>query len=82
MGQTPGLRPTSSSAFLLILFEEPDPWGPGSRCTTKAAPWFVIPSDRKWFRNHAAAEIIVRTPESFKMRYPKPDEKYKSGVLT
>ena len=46
-----------------------------SKCATRDAPWYVIPSDHKWFRNFAVAEIVVRTLESFKMRYPtgKPD---------
>jgi len=42
-----------------------------ARCNTKYAPWYVIPSDHKWFRNHAVGQVIVRTLESFKMRYPK-----------
>jgi PPK2 family polyphosphate:nucleotide phosphotransferase len=41
------------------------------KCATKEAPWYVIPSDHKWFRNFAVAEIVVQTLESFKMRYPK-----------
>ncbi|MFO7649974.1 MAG: polyphosphate kinase 2 family protein [bacterium] len=44
-----------------------------SRCSTDWAPWFVIPSDRKWFRNLAISEIIVEKLESLKMRFPKPD---------
>jgi PPK2 family polyphosphate:nucleotide phosphotransferase len=46
-----------------------------AKCSTKAAPWCVIPADHKWFRNFAVAEIIVRTLESFKMRYPSADVK-------
>ena len=42
-----------------------------AKCSTKDAPWYVIPSDHKWFRNFAVAEVIVRTLESFKMRYPE-----------
>jgi PPK2 family polyphosphate:nucleotide phosphotransferase len=41
------------------------------RCSSKEAPWYVIPSDHKWFRNFAVAEIVVRTLESFRMRYPR-----------
>lgn len=44
-----------------------------SRCSTDWAPWFVIPSDRKWFRNLAISEIIVEKLESLGMRFPKPD---------
>jgi len=43
------------------------------KCGTKEAPWYVIPSDHKWFRNFAVGEIIVRTLESFKMHYPRRD---------
>lgn len=46
-----------------------------SKCSTKEAPWYVIPSDHKWFRNFAVAEVVVRTLESFKMRYPSTNLK-------
>jgi PPK2 family polyphosphate:nucleotide phosphotransferase len=32
-----------------------------SKCSTKSAPWYVVPSDRKWFRNLAVAEVLVET---------------------
>jgi PPK2 family polyphosphate:nucleotide phosphotransferase len=41
------------------------------KCSTAENPWYVIPSDHKWFRNFAVGEVIVRTLESLKMRYPK-----------
>jgi polyphosphate kinase 2 (PPK2 family) len=43
-----------------------------SRCSTEHAPWFVIPSNHKWFRNLAIARIIVEQLEELNMRYPKP----------
>jgi polyphosphate kinase 2 (PPK2 family) len=43
-----------------------------SRCSTKHAPWFVIPSDHKWFRNLAIARIVVEYLESLGMKLPKP----------
>ncbi len=30
-----------------------------SRCSTKWAPWHVIPADKKWYRNYAVASAIV-----------------------
>jgi len=30
-----------------------------SKCSTKHAPWFIVPADRKWFRDMAVAETIV-----------------------
>jgi len=43
-----------------------------SRCSTAAAPWFIIPADRKWFRNLAVSEIIVETLEALDMHFPPP----------
>ncbi len=43
-----------------------------NKCSTKHAPWYVIPADRKWFRNAAVSQIIVDELESLKLRYPKP----------
>jgi PPK2 family polyphosphate:nucleotide phosphotransferase len=43
-----------------------------SSCSTEHAPWFVIPSNHKWFRNLAIARIIVEQLEEWNMHYPKP----------
>jgi PPK2 family polyphosphate:nucleotide phosphotransferase len=43
-----------------------------SRCSTRHAPWFVIPSDHKWFRNLAIARIVVEYLEALDMKLPKP----------
>ena len=32
-----------------------------SRCSTDAAPWHIVPADRKWFRNLAITETLVET---------------------
>jgi PPK2 family polyphosphate:nucleotide phosphotransferase len=40
------------------------------RCSTAAAPWYVIPADHKWFRNLAAAEILRVRLEALKPEYP------------
>ena len=39
---------------------------------TAVAPWFIIPSDHKWFRNLAISSIIVETLESLDMQFPRP----------
>jgi PPK2 family polyphosphate:nucleotide phosphotransferase len=31
------------------------------RCSTKHAPWYVIPANRKWYRDVAVSDIIVET---------------------
>jgi PPK2 family polyphosphate:nucleotide phosphotransferase len=44
-----------------------------SQTSTDWAPWYVIPANRKWYRNLAVATIIVETLKNLKMQYPKPD---------
>lgn len=45
-----------------------------SQCATDYAPWFIIPSDHKWFRNLAVSRILVETLEDFDMHFPKASE--------
>jgi PPK2 family polyphosphate:nucleotide phosphotransferase len=42
------------------------------RCSTSYAPWYIIPSDNKWFRNLAVSTILVNTLESLDMKFPEP----------
>ena len=42
-----------------------------TRCSTEHAPWYVIPSDRKWFRNLAVSEILVNELTRLPLRFPK-----------
>jgi len=43
-----------------------------TKCNTAAAPWYIIPSNHKWFRNLAVARIVEKTMQDFRMQYPKP----------
>ncbi len=43
-----------------------------SRCSTESAPWYVIPSNRNWFRNLAVAEIVADAMDDLKLKYPEP----------
>lgn len=43
-----------------------------ARTSTENAPWFVIPSNHKWFRDLAISEIIAGTLEGMKLRSPAP----------
>ena len=51
------------------------------RCSTKWAPWYVIPADRKWARNAAISAIVSETLEDMDPQYPKPDWNPKSFVV-
>jgi len=55
-----------------------------SKTSTPWAPWYVIPSDRKWFRNMTIASIIIDKLQSLEMQFPKelPDiESYREQLI-
>jgi PPK2 family polyphosphate:nucleotide phosphotransferase len=41
-----------------------------TKCSTKHAPWYVIPSNHKWFRNFAIGAIVNDALKRMKLRYP------------
>ena len=43
------------------------------RCNTARAPWYVIPSDRKWYRNWAVAQLLVEQLRALDLRWPIAD---------
>ena len=46
-----------------------------NRCTTEHAPWYVVPSNKKWYRNLVIARAIVDTLESMDPQFPEPEDK-------
>jgi PPK2 family polyphosphate:nucleotide phosphotransferase len=42
-----------------------------NRCSTKPAPWFIVPADKKWFRNLAVAETLRNAMMPFRERFLK-----------
>ncbi len=40
---------------------------------TEAALWYVVPSDRKWYRNWAIAQIPLESLEGLGMKWPAAD---------
>ncbi len=42
-----------------------------SECSTKHAPWYIVPANHKWYRNVAISEILLDVLDGFKMKYPK-----------
>jgi PPK2 family polyphosphate:nucleotide phosphotransferase len=40
------------------------------RCGTEWAPWFIVPADRKWYRNAVVARILRATLEALDLAYP------------
>jgi PPK2 family polyphosphate:nucleotide phosphotransferase len=43
------------------------------RCNTDAAPWYVIPSDRKWYRNWAVTTLLLETLQDLDPQWPEAD---------
>ena len=43
------------------------------RCNTDAAPWYVVPSDRKWYRNWAVGQLLLEALRGMRLDWPEPD---------
>lgn len=43
-----------------------------SLTSTDYAPWFIVPADRKWYRDWVVATTIIDTLKNLEMKYPKP----------
>jgi PPK2 family polyphosphate:nucleotide phosphotransferase len=43
-----------------------------SATSTTSAPWYVIPADRKWYRNWAVSTVLVEALERIDPHYPEP----------
>src|SRR5680860_806365 len=43
------------------------------RCNTAAAPWLIVPSDRKWYRNWAIASLLREAMEGLDLTWPTAD---------
>jgi PPK2 family polyphosphate:nucleotide phosphotransferase len=44
-----------------------------SRTSTDEAPWYIVPSDKKWYRNLTVSALLVGALEALHMEYPKGD---------
>ena len=53
-----------------------------TRTSTDAAPWYVVPADRKWFRNLAVSQVLVDTLASLDLSYPAAEEGLEGVVVT
>lgn len=50
-------------------------------CSTKTAPWHIVPADRKWARNLAIAEAVAATLETMNPQFPDVDFDPQSIVI-
>ncbi|PIO48120.1 MAG: polyphosphate kinase [[Chlorobium] sp. 445] len=71
--------PTKHWKFSMADLEERKLWDNYMRAfeemleqtNTKYAPWYVIPADKKWYRNYLVARIVVETLSKLNMAFPK-----------
>jgi PPK2 family polyphosphate:nucleotide phosphotransferase len=50
------------------------------KTSTKIAPWYIVPSDHKWFRDLIVARTIVKTLEELNLKYPTLPKKKKDSI--
>jgi PPK2 family polyphosphate:nucleotide phosphotransferase len=43
-----------------------------SKCSSKWAPWYIVPANHKWYRNLVVAQTIVEALRELKLEYPPP----------
>ena len=44
-----------------------------TKCNPATAPWYVVPADRKWYRNWAVAHLLTEHLEELNLTWPKAD---------
>jgi PPK2 family polyphosphate:nucleotide phosphotransferase len=49
--------------------------------STEHAPWYIIPANRKWYRNLVISTIIIDKLKSLNMAYPAPEEGLEGIVI-
>ena len=44
-----------------------------AKCSTPYAPWYVVPANKKWYRDLVVARTIADTLEALNPKYPDPE---------
>jgi PPK2 family polyphosphate:nucleotide phosphotransferase len=52
-----------------------------SKTSTDHAPWYIVPANRKWFRDLVISTVLVETLEGLKMKYPESEENLDGVVI-
>ena len=53
-----------------------------AQTSTEAAPWYVVPADRKWYRNLLVSKVMVDTLQGLEMQFPPPEDGLADVVVT
>jgi PPK2 family polyphosphate:nucleotide phosphotransferase len=52
-----------------------------NKTSTKHAPWYVVPANRKWYRDLVISTVLMETLKGLKMDYPKPKDSLEGVVV-
>lgn len=52
-----------------------------NKTSTKYAPWYVVPANRKWYRDLVISTVLVDALKGLKMKYPKPKDNLDGVVI-
>lgn len=52
-----------------------------NRTSTDWAPWYIVPANRKWYRDWVISTVIVETLKGLNMHYPQPEEGLEEIVI-
>ena len=52
-----------------------------SKTSTEEAPWYIVPANKKWYRNLVVATILVEKMEGLNMSYPDPEDNLSEVVI-
>jgi PPK2 family polyphosphate:nucleotide phosphotransferase len=52
-----------------------------NKTSSETAPWYIIPANRKWYRDLVISSVLVETLEGLKMRFPEPEEDLEGVVV-
>lgn len=52
-----------------------------SETSTRWAPWYVVPANRKWYRDLVVSSVLVRTLEGLGLEYPPAEEDLSGAVI-
>ncbi|MEP6896544.1 MAG: polyphosphate kinase 2 family protein, partial [Chloroflexota bacterium] len=52
-----------------------------TKTSTDYAPWYIVPANRKWYRDLVISSVLVDTLEGLKMKYPESSENLDGVVI-
>ena len=45
-----------------------------TKTSTDSAPWYIVPANRKWYRNIVVSEALIAALEGLNMQWPESEE--------